>query len=459
MTELSEDNPLKILSDIFGEVSGYDKDMLCALFLINVSRNIGSFTTCNNPNVSILMPRTNLYALLVAPPDDFHKSTLIRLEDELSRKIREKWNTYGKEEISEKIMEDLKMRHPELSEEVSISFPPLPESKTYDGSPEGIMELLRNIESVHFKATEFGIKLKLQKYQPNRYDTGEIELLNKLYSGESHDRLLVHESKHVDEGKYVTLFGDLHPDELTKESLKLGLLRRCIIVKKGYRDIIVESKAFDPNNNEAFAKLSESYSEQVTEFLTYIVSMGINRDNLTFSKVEMGVKDEVLSHLAELDKQTKGRVKEERVPRYPNENMELILRVTFNVMFLENILKGKPEEYSKEIVLEMKHVKWAEEFLTRITPAYKEEIRKIEDVDEEDKKEAICNYISKKFDAEEIERLTPSRIRNNFSWAKGYDERRKFSELLTQLVEEEKIKVETKKDGKGRPSVFYFPVR
>jgi hypothetical protein len=63
-------------------------------------------------------------------------------------------------------MEDLKMRHPELSEEVSISFPPLPESKTYDGSPEGIMELLRNIESVHFKATEFGIKLKLQKYQP-----------------------------------------------------------------------------------------------------------------------------------------------------------------------------------------------------------------------------------------------------------------------------------------------------
>ena len=40
MTELSEDNPLKILSDIFGEVSGYDKDMLCALFLINVSRNM-----------------------------------------------------------------------------------------------------------------------------------------------------------------------------------------------------------------------------------------------------------------------------------------------------------------------------------------------------------------------------------------------------------------------------------
>ncbi len=411
ITSNSEVSPLARLAENICMFTGDDRDVVEQMLLINISRNLGRFVRNEEGDLKKLKPRANLFAIIVAPPDEFHKSSWIRYEDELTEEILELVKRRMDDDVG---LISQFIKHPDVEST----------SRTFDGSPEGIVELLNEKNVINFKAPELGVKLRLQNSQ--RYDTGNIEMMNNLYYGDAVDRNLRGKPIRIPKGRYVTLYGDLHPSELTPQTLKLGLLRRCIIVKKDYKDIDLESvnKAYDKQNNEWFSGVMDYYKYIISEA---VVGLFQKRFPTTFT-----VNDAALEKLKELRLEGSSRIKEEEVPRYPTENAELILRIAVNIMLYEFTLwLQEPKNISQKpakLEVDARHIEWTLGFLNRVIEGYKKEIAKIEEPEFNQKAEKVYNFIVLKYSKENCP-VKRRFIVSNFSWLRG-----KKSKTLDDII-------------------------
>ena len=428
ITSNSEVSPLSELAEYICMLTGDDRDVVEQMLLINISRNLGRFVRNEEDELKKLKPRANLFAIIVAPPDEFHKSSWIRYEDELTEEIME---------LVKRILDD------EMG--VVSQFIKLPDvestSRTFDGSPEGIVELLKEKNVINFKAPELGVKLRLQNSQ--RYDTGNIEMMNNLYYGDAVDRNLRGKPIRIPKGRYVTLYGDLHPSELTPQTLKLGLLRRCIIVKKDYKDINLESvnKSYDKQNNEWFSDVMDYYKYIISDA---VIGLFRKRYPTTYT-----VSDTALEKLKKLRLEGSSRIKEEEVPRYPTENAELILRIAVNMMLYEFTLwLQEPKNVSKKFIkfeVDSRHIEWALGFLNRIVEGYKKEIVRIEEPEFNQMVEKVYDFIALKYERGN----SPVKRRfivSNFNWLRG-KKSKTLDDIINFLDKNEMIVVQENHDA------------
>lgn len=396
-------DPIHALAVWMCMFTGGDVDVTEALLLVNVSRNLGRFVSAREGELSILQPRANLYTIIVAPPDEFHKSSQIEAEDKLTKEILK---------LSRRILDSNTASLPPQIQKVFNKHSDYieEESRTFDGSPEGIADLFKDKNVIHFRAPELGVKLRLQNAQ--RYDTGNIEMLNNLYYGLAMDRILKKEPIHIPEGRYVTLFGDLHPSELTSQTLKLGLLRRCVIIKKDYKDIDLNTvnNAYVRENNQRYSLLMKYYIGIISDAFLELY-------HKRYSPV-FEVDDIALQKLMEIRLKGSERIVEEEVPRYPTENVELILRIAVNMMLFEfAIFLGTPRRM-KQFIVEERHIHWALSYLERLVENYKSEITRIETPEPSKQAEKMYIFIKKRYETSQ-QPIKESAIVNNFKWARN----------------------------------------
>ena len=418
------------------DVTGDSKNFLKTMFLVNISRNLGKLVVCNE--YKQLKPRTNLFAVLVAPPAEFHKTSLIRQEDEISKEISNSLNDFD-------FMKDYFI-------DLGILPPELPEGKsfTFNGSPEGITELVKGLEHQHFKGIEFGRTLGLSSKNPDRYDSQIMILLNEMFYGKLPDHVTLSKLRDgaIDSNngtdRFLTLFADLHPDELTADALKLGLLRRCILVKQHYKDIVVEDtiKAFSAENDKTYQKLRTEYINAISDYAANLISFG-TRPNIVidektgeskgeFEPLEVHISPEFIACLKTTIKQSSERVKEEEVPRYPSENPELIIRTAFNIMLLDNAL-NKTKITKESLTLKSKHFDATMSYLKDITEAYIEEVSSLVNPKFSSKVDAITSYVTK-YGIRSI-----GEINRNYSWAKKENGRRELKAVLDFAIGSERL--------------------
>lgn len=263
-------------------------------------------------------------------------------------------------------------------------------------------------------------------------------MLNNLYYGDSVDRNLKGRPVNIPKGRYVTLYGDLHPDELTPQTLKLGLLRRCIIVKKDYKDIDtgLVNKAYDKENNEWFNDVIVHYK--------YIISDAVVALYLKKFPTKYKVSEQALELLKELRPKGSKRIKVKETPRYPTENSELVLRVAINMMLFGFAVwlseKNNETKKLKHLVVDARHIEWTLDFLSRTLENYKKEIARIEEPDFVKKSEKVFNFIRSK------NSVKRSQIVSNFSWLRN-KKNKELDDILDYLEKRELIEVSEKQDA------------
>ena len=467
------DDPLKDLVDEIHDVTGLDKDELYLCFLMNVSRNIGSLFPYRVEG-GLIKFNPNLYALLIAPPNEFAKSTIIDLDEHLTKRIDKKADIIVERSFIGLFDTGLARYSSQLK-----------------GSEEKIADLIQEYHIMHFRAKEAGPSLDVDHQKA--YAEGIIQILQELYNRETYDFNFRKQSAYIPEGQYVTLFGDLHPDELNGKLLRNGLIRRTVIVKKGYEDIDLEDKyagaSFFTDNENKFTTLKNIYVSMMASFVNNIVKnkeyMKIVLANdkqrkymerqtakankkagkeapvdegpryvLKFEpdaeKYKITMTDDAKLWLMNVHLNARKRVKEEEVPRYPSENYELINRIAINIMLFESV-------YYKQIegpfIVEVKHLEKALSFVKRIEQGYIDEIKKIENQPIEAKIRRLVSLIEKRFTSGDEEKGT--------TWSDllrllKYDSQ-ELRLIVNNAIERDMISCATIIGNGRKPSLWFYP--
>ena len=466
------DSPLQNLVDEIHETTGLDKDELFLCFLINTSRNIGSLFPWQVEG-GLIKYNANLYALLIAPPNEFAKSTIIDLDEHLTNRIDQK--------AGKAIVE---MRgYKGIYDKGLARF-----SSQLKGSEEKIADLIQEHHIMHFKAKEAGPSLDVDHQKA--YAEGVIQILQELYNRETYDFNFRKQSAYIPEGQYVTLFGDLHPDELNGKLLRNGLIRRMIIVKKGYEDIDLNDNSagasFLTENQHKFSMLKNVYVSMMASFVKTIVGNSMKlvpendiqrrerekREAKTLKKTgkelivnnnnklvwmfvpdaniyRITMSEEGKQWLMNIHLNARKRVKEDEVPRYPSENYELINRIAINIMLFESVYYKK---YEGPFEVSVDHLEKAYAFVKRIEQGYIEEIKKIEDQPIEAKVKKLVALIEKKFNTDKEKGITWSDLLRLLK----YDSQ-ELKHITNNAIERDLISCATIVGNGRKPSLWFYP--
>jgi hypothetical protein len=420
------ENALWDYAEEINKYSGWNKDFVFGSLLINVSRNLGKLVSVDNPKN--LRPRTNLYAMLVAPPYIEQKSTLLDWEDRLSHEIQVA--------ATDKLIE--------LNR--SAVHDPNDHTTQLIGSDLAIEDVLKQYKDVHFKHSEFG-NILFAKQRMGRYDERNLSILNDGFYGlvSSHN-FRQNSSEEVDD-VYITALVDAHIGEINSGVLAIGLTRRFIIITKDFKDLIPEDKikSFSLANAKALTDVENKYKQQIVEGLCKLVSAiqlrpdteTIEKDGVvttvdTFVPVRttITVTQDTLDAIIRNSLETYKRVKQEETLIYQHENDELVLRGAINLAVFDYAI-GK----SDELVVLPQHIMFMRDWLHSISDTLDKEVdtaQNYEFVDKLDRLAAVVtNYFNKYNKPISLGTLT-----NNLVWFKKLDFKER-NRLINECIQRE----------------------
>lgn len=380
-----ENLPLSQLVKIYSELSGDAEEFLFTQLLMLFSRNLGHNVAKPSISVPNVDARPNLYAMLVAMPQIFHKSSIIRKEKELRDRIVER--VKGTDKI----------------QEISLQF---------EGTFEGLIDEQKRYEKIDYNNDEFSRIIKLDASK-NNSKSNTIQILIDGYYGNAYTRSLRDKKDStisrvdVPAGRYITFFGAMHENEFTPDLYHNGLMRRCIIIHLKPKDAKPSNAAFNPGKIESLKSFESALVDKIAGarkeliFRSYheeLIEDGFNVDgtpnfNIVYKegkKPEFSYEDAAVKYLSEIHIRATERAIAEESQLSPDENVEMIMRIAINLMLWDFVRNN-----SSPLVVTLKHVKEAEDFLTKIAKNYKEDVAELEDRDLSVKVRRLIEYVEK----------------------------------------------------------------
>lgn len=230
--------------------AGYNETALMAVFLTTISRVLGSYFEVKDLDIS--KPRPNIFLILYARPDFFHKTSLMQLCDDLAKDV-------------EKALKSMHVMHEN-------------ESLTFDGSIEGLIKVFENWRFANYSVNEFYTLIKMEN--SGKYHSGRTTLLLQAYDGKRFTQPLRDPTKgmKIEAGYYATMIATMHPGELNGNFLRIGLARRCWNVSLRSSDMMDDSIAYRPRSNQLFQVFKEVFTRRLITLAETILQNG-----LTFS--------------------------------------------------------------------------------------------------------------------------------------------------------------------------------
>lgn len=323
--------------------AGYNELALMPVLLTTISRVLGSYFEVKG--LEIVNPRPNLFLIISAKPDFFHKTSLMQLSDEITEEV-----------------------------EKSLKSTPINknESLTFDGSTEGLIKVLVEKRFIHYSVDEFYTLIKMEN--TGRYDAGRTTLLLQLYDGKKFTQSLKDPSKgmKVKAGYYITMIATMHPGELNTNFLRIGLARRCWVVSLRSDDMVDDSIAYRPDSNKLSKFFKEVFIRRLTTLATEIVQNGMTfndeKNEYGFNPLNIDFDNDVMKELEKIRSSAIGRVKEEDSFSRPYEDPHLLSRIAINFALADG-------EYD----VKFRHLSQAIELVRETTKGYIKELEELEE--------------------------------------------------------------------------------
>ena len=441
-------NKLWEYADKINQYSGWNKDFLNLVLLVNISRNLGKLVCVSN--ISALRPRTNIYGLLVAPPSIEQKSTLLDWEERLSR------------EIQNAAMIKLK-ETPQGSIHDAKDF-----TAQLVGSDLEIEDVIKKYKNVHIKHSEFG-SILFVKQRKGRYDERLLSILNDGFYGIVSSHIFRENSTSEVDDAYVTALTDAHRGEINSEVLGIGTVRRFIIVIKDYDTLVPEDKIklYSLQNEQKLEKIVKNYESHIVDGISRLANMistlpmseTIEQDGLTqtveLAKIvnpEMVIPQETLDELIKDTLETFKRIKVEKTPVYQHENTELVLRGAINLALFDYVM-GEIDE----LTVLPEHVKSMKQWLLSISQPLKEELDKIQNYDFLDKLDVLQKNVQSYYNKNHAP-ISLGTLTNNYLWFKRLDSKER-SKLLSECVQRQMFMgfIYQNKQQKNKTNAVFLP--
>ena len=331
--------------------AGYNETALMPVVLTTISRVLGSYFEVKGLDIS--KPRPNIFLILSARPDFFHKTSLMQLCDDITKDV-------------EKALKSMPVMHEN-------------ESLTFDGSIEGLIKVFENRRFAHYSVDEFYTLIKMEN--SGKYDSGRTTFLLQVYDGKRFTQSLKDPTKgmKIEAGYYANMIATMHPGELNGNFLRIGLARRCWNVSLRSSDMVDDSISYRPKANQLFQEFKEVFTRRLITLAEMIIQSGLtyqiiedtNNEPSTvpeFKAVEIEFDNKILEKLEQIRHMAVYRVKDEDSFSYPYEDPHLLSRIAINFAISE----GK-------WTVEPKHLDLAIELVKETTKGYIDELKKLEE--------------------------------------------------------------------------------
>lgn len=331
--------------------AGYSEIALMPVILTTISRVLGSYVEVKG--LEITKPRPNIFLILSARPDFFHKTSLMQLCDDITKDV-------------EKALKSMPVLHEN-------------ESLTFDGSLEGLIRVFENKRFAHYSVDEFYTLIKMEN--SGKYNSGRTTLLLQLYGGKRFTQSLKDPKKgmKIEAGYYVTMIATMHPGELNGNFLRIGLARRCWDVSLRSNDIVDDSISYRPKANQLFQMFKEVFARRLITLAELIIQSGLsfptkedeNDEPIIvpeFEPVKIEFDNKLLEKLEQIRHLAVNRVREEDSFSYPYEDPHILSKIAINFALAE----GK-------FTVESKHLDLAIEIVKETTRGYIDDLKKLEE--------------------------------------------------------------------------------
>ncbi len=407
--------------------AGYSQLALMPVVLTTISRVLGSYFEVKG--LEITKPRPNIFLILSARPDFFHKTSLMQLCDDITKDV-------------EGTLKSMPVIHEN-------------ESLTFDGSIEGLIKVFENKRFAHYSVDEFYTLIKMEN--SGKYDAGRTTLLLQVYDGKRFTQSLKDPSKgmKIEAGYYATMIATMHPGELNGNFLRIGLARRCWDVSLRSHDMVDDSIAYRPKANQLFQIFKEVFTRRLITLAELIIQSGLTFNIIDngegtptavpgFTLVELHFDNEILKRLEQIRHEAVNRVSKEDSFSYPFEDPHLLNRIAINFALAEG-----------EWTVEPKHLDQAIELVKETTKGYIDELKKLEEslrsVDE--KHNRVLELIKSNFASRKKSGKLGS-LHTSIYEATKYDNLESIYKKLSDL---DKIIIVNVKPDRGKTKRLLFP--